>query len=514
MQNDISSVRAMGRSLTTGLTFSSFLILSLLPLSISKNRMEAHGLTSAAYESPRVPASNGSKDKDGKGSKDGNQNGKADSAGADSRPSLSEAANEVDTPAANIKVPALRDIPRLTADTPEGTIAWATIDQLHPTQPQVGGREVERKVVSLKKLKQRLTPDKFYEFLYLNRQVPVFIGPVPPSDTRSGKYKGLAYPTDRHHAASAITTLETELMSTDPVGRRDALSEPILVDGLPTNFVLVKVVGNKMTEGPTPPTFAEFAKFMTEPGRNRVYLQDWKPGTGGLPAINEIPFENLPSRIWEMTDNPWRSATGLLKLSLPGLYGTDFAQFKTAEYLVSKGFLKYEDIGPEATFKTYVKSIRAARKHLAEIIRDRLKSAQSEFEQKKEQVKASSTGTPESEVIAQELKILETEITELLGLTQLNREAREKHRTILRQQENSRSGGKKKDDGKKDDHKDSNKDGKDGKDGNGKKNDDGKKDGDAKHGGGTKDGGDGGKHSKSAPLGAPVRCEGLFKKIN
>lgn len=301
---------------------------------------------------------------------------------------IDHAASTSDANPTNVQenIPDIRSISRLNANTPAGTIAWATIDQLHPTQPQVGGREVRRKAAQLRKFMTTLTPQKFYEYLYLNRQVPIFVGPVNSEDSRAGKYASLAYPTDRHHAASAMNAVLMELINSNPALYRNSLTEPMLNQGFPTNVVIVRVVGNTLIDSNGAITFAEFAKFMAAPDANRAYLREWQPSTDKdgraakeRPEITEIAFDKLPRTIWEMRDNPWRAAAGLIKVSLPGYYGTDFAQFKTAEYLTSNGYLKYSDIGPGASFQSYYSSVSKARRHLIDVNKTRLKNAEKEL---------------------------------------------------------------------------------------------------------------------------------------
>jgi hypothetical protein len=52
---------------------------------------------------------------------------------------------------------------------------------------------------------------------------------------------------------------------------------------------------------------------------------------------------------------------------------------KTAEYLTFSGYLKYSEIGPDASFKSYYSAVSKARRHLIDVNKTRLKNAEKEL---------------------------------------------------------------------------------------------------------------------------------------
>src|ERR1035437_335633 len=85
----------------------------------------------------------------------------------------------------------IRNLPRLSEDLKPGTLAWATVDQLHPMQPQTGKREVNRKRKVFKELQTEDVakfPKKLFKMMIKEDYIaPIFIGKTPENDSRYGK---------------------------------------------------------------------------------------------------------------------------------------------------------------------------------------------------------------------------------------------------------------------------------------------------------------------------------------
>lgn len=228
----------------------------------------------------------------------------------------------------------IEKIPRLSADLPEGTVAWATLDQLHPTQPQTGKREVIRKIDMFKDAMKddgkKFSKD-FFE-LAQKQMAPAYIAKTPLSDSRYGKEPVLAYITDRTHGSNALSELYVKKFGPE------ALSKPLFdKKGRPLNYVLVKVSGNKTALSET-----QFKDFMVK--ENHTYLENWSRGKKGETVIEKITFDQLPEKIIQTTDNPWRAYIGELQDEGLRRVAVDYSQFKMAKELNNSGEVTWDDL--------------------------------------------------------------------------------------------------------------------------------------------------------------------------
>ncbi len=228
----------------------------------------------------------------------------------------------------------IEKLPRLSADLPEGTVAWATLDQLHPTQPQTGKREVLHKIDMFKDAMKddgkKFSKDFFK--LAQKQMAPAYIAKTPIGDSRYGKEPVLAYITDRTHGSSALSELYVKKFGPE------ALSKPLFdKKGRPLNYVLVKVSGNK-----TAFTEAQFKDFMVK--ENHTYLENWTRGKKGETLINKISFDQLPEKVIQTTDKPWRAYIGELQDEGLRKVAVDYSQFKMAKKLNASGEVTWDDL--------------------------------------------------------------------------------------------------------------------------------------------------------------------------
>jgi len=270
--------------------------------------------------------------------------------------SISVFADDKDN-SADIQVPDMQDIPRLKAGLAPGTIAWATPDQLHPTQPQTGLREVKRKA---KRFEDMLKDDgksfskELLEFAYKNSVSPVFIAATPKKDSRAGEMDVLGFITDRTHGSNAQSHMIKKIYG------KKGYREPIYDErGRPLNFILVKIMGDqsKMSE-------KEFAEFMVK--NKHCYLKDWKRGADGETIVEDIDFAGLPETVYQTTDNPYRGLVGALQHDKElGRSDSDFSQFVDAQALLKHKIVEWDEISLDATDKEYNKAEKAAAKFFA-----------------------------------------------------------------------------------------------------------------------------------------------------
>ena len=121
-----------------------------------------------------------------------------------------------------------------------GRAKAATYNQIHPTQPQVGYREVARKLKDyflsrLNKNEHKFSRD-LYEFCYTNSLAPAYVASTPATDSRHGVEPVLAYITDRTHGSTAMADLIVKTYG------EDALSKPIYdQDGRGQEIALVRL---------------------------------------------------------------------------------------------------------------------------------------------------------------------------------------------------------------------------------------------------------------------------------
>jgi len=262
--------------------------------------------------------------------------------------SLSAGAKASKTATPDADIPDIKDIPRLAAGLAPGTIAWATPDQLHPTQPQTGHREVARKVEDfealLKKNVQKFSK-KLFKDAYTDSVSPVYIAQTPESDSRYGTEAVLGYITDRTHGSDAQSQMILKTYG------EKALSEPIYdSSGRPLNFILVKVMGDKSNLSPS-----AFADFMVR--TKNCYLKLWSRGSKGKTVISDISFDQLPEKVIDTSDNPYRGLIGALQHEDElGRSTTDFSQFVDSQALVDNNVVTWDEISLQAGKKVYKKA--------------------------------------------------------------------------------------------------------------------------------------------------------------
>ena len=248
--------------------------------------------------------------------------------------------------------PDILSLPRLARGLPVGAIAWATINQLHPTQPQTGKREVTRKSRDFEALLPKDNskfPKKLYEDLYHDSITPVYIATTPPQDSRYGQEPVLGYVTDRTHGSNAMGEMIKKTWG------KKALRAPILDDkGRPLNFVIVQVRGDLSDKTP-----GRFAAYMVQ--NNFGYLKLWSRAKDGSTAISDISFFQLPENVMDTTDNPYRALVGELQHEKKlRRVATDFSQFIDAEGLLSHHVVSWDQISLDASDKVYGKALKAA----------------------------------------------------------------------------------------------------------------------------------------------------------
>jgi hypothetical protein len=246
-------------------------------------------------------------------------------------------------------IPDIRHLPRLSANLPKGTIAWATIDQLHPLQPQTGKREVTDKEAKFENLLrtnfEKFSPD-LYEYLYSKTMIPVFIGKTPRSDSRYGKEKILGFASDRTHTANAMAELIEYYY-----GKR-GLREPIYdAKDRPVNVVIVRVASNLSGYTPT-----RFANAMVK--NNHGYFVNWSQADDGSTVLEPITFKQLPEKVYQTTDNPFRSViSSLIHNNDIQKRNTDFYQFRKAEKLANAEVVTWDSISEDASDKNYRRAV-------------------------------------------------------------------------------------------------------------------------------------------------------------
>jgi len=253
-------------------------------------------------------------------------------------------------------VPDIKDIPRLRAGLAPGTVAWATLDQLHPTQPQVGMREVLRKAKRITELLKdggKKFSKELYQRMYRKGIAPVYIGQTPASDSRYGTQRALGYNTDRTHSTHALAKVIKEVYG------KKALSEPIYDEkGRPLNFVLVKVMADQsqMSE-------KEFAEWMV--ANKDCYLENFIFKKNGDTEIEKIAFSQLPEKVYETTDNPFRGLIGEMQnQDMLAKSEQDFSEFEKAEALVRNNVVRWPQIDENASEKEYAAAEKDADRYL------------------------------------------------------------------------------------------------------------------------------------------------------
>ncbi|MFN7825272.1 MAG: ParB/Srx family N-terminal domain-containing protein [Pseudobdellovibrionaceae bacterium] len=236
-------------------------------------------------------------------------------------------------------------LPRLSEALPEGTLAWATIEQLHPTQPQTGKTAVKER---RKKFEDLLKEDgeKFSKKLYKELKekyiVPVIIGATPRYDSRFGLYPTLGYLTDRTHTTRALAEMYVRTYGPEAI-RTTFVDER----GRPLNYVLVRVTKNKAQL-----STSEFERYLST--GNRSYLENWTRADSGETKIQRIKVSDLPETVLETTNNHFRGFVSDLqdREIIPG-DSHDFSQFRIAETLLKKGLASWDEVSAKPGSRAY-----------------------------------------------------------------------------------------------------------------------------------------------------------------
>lgn len=249
-------------------------------------------------------------------------------------------------------IPDILKIPRLAPGLEVGTIAWATPDQLHPTQAQTGKREVKRKT---QEYLQLINTDKskfsraYYEMVFKKIIAPVYLGAVPKKDSRKNMESFLGYLSDRTHGVNALS--EVIRLTYGAAALSQALYDN---EGRPLNFILVRVM-----EDSTQIPHDDFIKSMVD--NKHAYLKFWSRKKSGDTKIEKIDFSDLPEKVYETTDNPYRGLIGELQHAKKlGRSNSDYSQFIDAEALVKNSIVDWDDITLDAKEEIYQKAFNKA----------------------------------------------------------------------------------------------------------------------------------------------------------
>jgi hypothetical protein len=257
-----------------------------------------------------------------------------------------------DKPALKYKILSL---PRLSADLPDGTLAWATIDQLHPTQSQTGRRTVKER---RNKFEDLLKEDgdefskKLFKELREHYVVPVILANTPEYDTRHGHLSALGFMTDRHHTTQALAELYLRTYG------KKAIYKPIYDEkDRPLNFVLVRVVSNK-----THLSTKELENFLTR--KNRSYMDNWTRSWDGGARIREIDFRSLPETVLETTDNPFRGfVSDMQERGIIPKNQRDFSQFRIAESILENKLATWDEVSHKPGNDEYEEAVDRVKKY-------------------------------------------------------------------------------------------------------------------------------------------------------
>jgi hypothetical protein len=248
----------------------------------------------------------------------------------------------------------IRTLPRLRAGLAVDTLAWATVDQLHPTQAQTGLREVNRKardfVELLEKRKEGRFPNELYDTLLArNYIVPVYIGKTPEQDSRYGREEVLGFATDRTHTAAALAKAYKKFFGESAYQQPQFSGHNRVI-----NFVLVRVKGDKADL-----SCDKFGAYMVE--HNHCYLEHWTEGANGAAAIKRLKFWALPEKVCETEDNPYRGVIGQLQhLGVLRRSPVEFSQFIAAKVLEQAQVVKWSDIALDVGSNAYAKAVDKA----------------------------------------------------------------------------------------------------------------------------------------------------------
>jgi hypothetical protein len=248
----------------------------------------------------------------------------------------------------------IRELPVLAPGLKKGTIAIAFPDQLHPTQPQTGFKELKKYKIPfvedfLKQTKSRYSKDLFKALLKHQSISPVYLHAPLRGDSRYDKMDILGWVTDRTHGSDAQSQVYEEVYGKKSLRR-------LLYDkkGRPLNFILVQVMDDVSAMSD-----AQFTQFMVE--ENHSYLSYFSRRKDGGTSVRKISFRDLPEKVYETTDNPYRGLVGVLQRKDDlGRSPSDFSQFVIARALAKLGTVKWDEISQEASKKDYKKARKAA----------------------------------------------------------------------------------------------------------------------------------------------------------
>ena len=171
-------------------------------------------------------------------------------------------------------------------------IKWVKVEELHPTQFRVGRVEVEQKRADFEKMSEKELNK------YLDKHpCPVVIGP-----------DGVPFITDQHHRVFAFYEAE-QTRGTDAQKLLSKKGKP---------QVKMKVIANFSDL-----SHSDFEKAMVR--NHYTYLNDLgKPRT----------FDEIPSLIYDLKDDPFRSIAGFVQDKAYKFDpGTFFTQFTVADFL-------------------------------------------------------------------------------------------------------------------------------------------------------------------------------------
>jgi hypothetical protein len=248
----------------------------------------------------------------------------------------------------------IRDLPVLAPGLKKGTIAIAFPDQLHPTQPQTGFKELKKyKIPFIENLLKEADggyPKDLFKALLKHQSIsPVYLHAPLRGDSRYGKMDVLGWTTDRTHGSDAQSQVYEEVYGKK--GLRHLLYDK---KGRPLNFILVQVM-----EDTSDMSDSQFAQFMVE--KNHSYLSYFSRRKDGGTSVRKISFRDLPEKVYETTDNPYRGVVGVLQRKDDlGRSSSDFSQFVIARALAKSGTVTWDEISDEASKKDYKKARKAA----------------------------------------------------------------------------------------------------------------------------------------------------------
>jgi hypothetical protein len=252
----------------------------------------------------------------------------------------------------------IRKLPLLKKGLKPGTIAIAFADQLHPTQDQTGHKELRDFKIPffedlLKKDGKEFSENLFKEILKHKSISPVFLYPPLEADSRHGQFETLGWVTDRTHGSDAQSHVYKKAYGHSGL-------DQLLFDekGRPLNFILVQV-----QEDLSHLSESEFIHYMQR--NSHCYLEKFERTPDGETEIKKSSFRDLPEKVYETKDNPFRGLIGVLQHLKPKVLGhnnSDFFQFIDAKALAQSKVVSWDEIDKQASDKVYNKALKKAEK--------------------------------------------------------------------------------------------------------------------------------------------------------